>query len=209
MKTTILRFSAIGLATMGMGIGIAAASTASISNTGPDSSNNATITNSNSGSITNNNNLSCQGEHPSFLIIIQPENCGIANLNSQFASSGDATVDSNTNAGSARSGNADNHASSSTSINLTNGSGVPAGFFGGSDNVSIHTTGPSSSNDASISNSNSWSVENTNNVAVTNLNEQCASSGSGSVTNNTNGGSASTGGASNTSSTSTNVTIHN
>ena len=205
MKNTILRLCSIGLATLGLGMGLAAASTVTMSNTGPDSSNTVTISNTNSATVSNNNFIGCQQSIG--LEFVQPEFCG--NFNSQTATSGDAKVIENTHAGSARSGDAENSAGSSFSVSLFNGFSMPAGLFGGSDSVSMNSTGPSSDNDATITNSNSWSLENNNQVQVSNFNAQTAGSGGAKVIENTNGGSATTGSASNTSNTNTQISVHN
>ncbi len=195
MKTShVLRYASIGMATLGLGLGVAAASSATIEGpTGPDSTNNVTITNANSATISNDNELS------------------VSNDNMQDATSGDAMVNDNTNGGNASTGSAHNTSSATTSVTVDNGSacGCVGGVSGGSDTVRIGETGPDSHNDASITNANTFSLTNTNNLTVTNSNNQTATSGSASVTHNTNGGSATTGNASNTTTTHTTVSVKN
>ncbi len=77
------------------------------------------------------------------------------------------------------------------------------------DNVSIDTTGPLSTNNATVTNSETMTVTNNNNVTVTNTNNQTATSGDATSALNTNGGGAVTGDASNNNSTTTTVAINN
>jgi len=75
---------------------------AGMSNTGPGSENSITTINRNTTTIENNNNVS------------------VENSNSQSATSGDARVSGNTNAGSAASGKATNTNQTSTDISISN-----------------------------------------------------------------------------------------
>lgn len=75
---------------------------ATITNTGPESSNKITEVNKVTTTVTNHNDIS------------------VTNTNDQSASSGDATVENNTNAGTASSGDATNSNSTNLSINITN-----------------------------------------------------------------------------------------
>lgn len=74
--------------------------TASISNTGPDSTNTITFSNYNKTTITNTNNISS------------------TSTNNQQASSGDVTISHNTSAGGGASGGANNGANNSTDVNI-------------------------------------------------------------------------------------------
>jgi hypothetical protein len=73
----------------------------------------------------------------------------------------------------------------------------------------IDTTGPSSQNTVTVSETTSTTIENTNHIVVNNDNNQHSSTGDANVSGNTNGGSATTGDATNTATTSTTVTVGN
>lgn len=75
--------------------------------------------------------------------------------------------------------------------------------------ATLKNTGPYSTNDVSFSNTNTTTVSNTNDVKVTNDNPQFAKSGDATVSNNTTGGNATSGAATNTSDTDMTVNITN
>jgi hypothetical protein len=75
---------------------------ADMSNTGPNSTNRINVTSDNSVRITNNNNVS------------------VSNTSTQHASSGDATVQNNTNGGSATTGDASNTNSTTIDLSVSN-----------------------------------------------------------------------------------------
>lgn len=75
--------------------------------------------------------------------------------------------------------------------------------------ASITNTGPGSTNDVITTNTSETNVMNTNDVGVSTSNEQNAVSGPANVSGNTNGGSATSGAAANTSDTSLALTINN
>jgi hypothetical protein len=191
MKTRLLRYSAITMATMATGFGLAAAQTASNDTTGPNSDNDAVVTNTNSASVNNDNDVD------------------VDNDTDQDADSGDAEVIGNTNAGDAESGEATNDATTSTTVRITNSSAVGGSFWSTGGEASNDTTGPNSDNDAIVTNTNVLNVRNDNDVDVDNDVDQDADSGDAEVRHNTNGGSATSGGASNTSSVSTTIEISN
>jgi hypothetical protein len=194
MQSKILRYAAISLATLGVGMGVAAADSASIDTTGPHSRNNVDIDNNNQATLDNNNRLR------------------VNNDVDQHASSGDARVSNNTNGGSAQSGDATNDNSLDTSVSVSNGNGGGnwSDFFGsGGTDASIGTTGPNSNNRIDVDNRNTLRITNTNNVNVRNDVDQRATSGDARVSNNTFGGDATSGDASNTNSTTTSVDISN
>ena len=85
-----------------LGAGGDGSATSTVSNTGPQSSNNVVQVNKASLKIENDNSI-----------------C-LTTTNSQEASSGDATVSDNTTGGSASTGNASNTSSSSFTLNVTN-----------------------------------------------------------------------------------------
>lgn len=112
-----------------MSTGLAFADDVSVDNTGPNSTNTATVTNDNSATVTNNNNLT------------------VSNNNNQTATTGSATVSNNTNAGSATSGSATNSNTTTTSVSIGNGSGgvIGSGGSGGSGGSSGGSGGVSGS----------------------------------------------------------------
>jgi hypothetical protein len=163
----------------------------SIDTTGPDSVNVIRFEGNNSFSQTNRNNLT------------------VDNSNRQNARSGNATVSDNTEGGDASTGSAANSNDTSTSVDVSNSSPSFSGSGSGDNSATINLTGPDSRNTISISQSGRVTVRNTNNVDVTNSNNQSASSGNATVNHNTIGGSASSGDAMNSNSTSSDVTISN
>jgi hypothetical protein len=82
--------------------GLVATTTATISDTGPNSTNEITTINKNTTTITNHNSVS------------------VTNNSDQDADSGDANVSGNTNAGSAQTGTAQNTNETSTKVEITN-----------------------------------------------------------------------------------------
>ncbi len=77
------------------------------------------------------------------------------------------------------------------------------------DSVDVSTTGPGSTNVATVTNSNEVEVTNTNNVNVVNSSTQNATSGAATSSFNTIGGGATSGSASNSNTTTTAVSIAN
>jgi hypothetical protein len=193
MKASVLRYAAIGMATLSLA-GFAAASTVSLGTTGPDSNNQVDLTNSNTEKTENTNVV------------------GVANFSAQGAVTGDVDARRNTTVEDLSSGAADNSSSSDTSVSVSNasaGSGAGGGVVFGDDDVTIDTTGPDSNNEVTIDNSNYVKTENTNVVEVVNLNLQYASSGDVDARRNTTVGNLSSGDATNTSSTTTTIDVSN
>jgi hypothetical protein len=195
MKTRMLRYAAISMATLGMGLGVAAAQTASIDFTGPDSRNVIDVENDLDVDVDNDNDVD------------------VTNVVNQDATSGDALVERNTEGGDAESGDAENSSDASTDVAISN-SGLCdclLGLGGGNHDweATIDTTGPNSVNRINLSNDVDIDVDNDNDVDVTNVVDQDATSGDATVRRNTSGGSATTGSASNSSSLSTSVSISN
>jgi len=180
--------------TFAAGVGVAGASSGSIDTTGPNSRNIVKFKNLNNKNLTNNNNV------------------GVTNGNSQSAYTGNAKVKHNTTGGNATSGDADN--ANSLGVNLTidnSGCGCDgsSGGNGGSWTGDISNTGPHSFNKIKFTNENNVNVTNNNNVGVNNSNTQTAASGSARVSDNTTGGDATSGSASNTNETSVTISLTN
>ncbi|GAC1371429.1 MAG: hypothetical protein NVSMB39_5190 [Candidatus Saccharimonadales bacterium] len=197
IKTSILRYAAIGLASVSMA-GFAAASTVSFDTTGAESTQIVKLHNNHTVTTTNKNNV------------------GVANVNWQQATSGRVNANENTSIeGSVGSGNAANHNSTSTDVTVSNAAacgcaGAGAGWTAPNDNVSMTLTGHDSLNKVTIDNSSKVTTKNTNNVNVVNLNAQSAKTGNVTANENTTiGGDVMSGDASNTSSTTTSVSVSN
>ena len=75
--------------------------------------------------------------------------------------------------------------------------------------ASIENTGPNSENKIIESNQSTTTVTNTNDITVSNTNKQDAASGTAAVTENTTGGSATSGDASNTNTTGLKINVAN
>ncbi len=193
-KTSVLRYAAIGMATLSLA-GFAAASTVTFDTTGPDSNQEVVLNNSSHLSVDNDNNV------------------GVANFNAQEAESGDVSAYKNTSVGGAvRSGDATNNNTTGTGVTINNGGSALAGLgnWTPSDTVvDFHLTGPDSNNEVTVDNNRSVHVNNDNNVEVYNVNLQSAESGDVKASKNTTVGGLSSGDAKNTSSTSTSVNVQN
>ncbi len=176
--------------------GAVGATTGSITDTGPHSVNKIKSTNSTHVNLHNTNNL------------------GVNNANSQTAYSGDAKAFDNTTAGGAMSGAAGNTNGTNVSANVNNSASASAwsgvvGSGSGDNSATIATTGPHSVNKVEFKDTTHVNVTNNNNVSVSNSNSQSATSGDAKVFDNTTGGSATSGAASNSNSTSVNLSVSN
>jgi hypothetical protein len=195
MRTRTLRYASIALATLGLGLGVAAADSGSISTTGPDSINKISSTSSNTANLLNVNLV------------------GVENNSLQVGASGDASVKHNTTGGSASSGAVTNANSNTTSVGVNNAASSSAwsSMFsgGGSNSASISLTGPDSVNVIKNSETNKLNVLNINAVSVENNSLQVGVSGDASVRDNTTAGSATSGAVTNSNSTSTTVNVSN
>jgi hypothetical protein len=191
----ILRAAAVTVLGLGLGAGVASAAPGgSIENTGPDSWNKISLRSDRDIDVNNDNDIS------------------VRNSNPQMARTGDATVRHNTTGGSAESGAAMNDSLLRARLTLDNSGSTEAlsGLGGGSSNSgSIDTTGPDSRNEITFSNDLDVDINNDNNVNVTNYNHQYATSGSARVSDNTTGGDATSGDASNVSTADVTVEVRN
>lgn len=193
----------LGAAVLSLGLlvglsGYAGASSRTISHTGPDSYNKIKTEIRNKVRVNNDNTLK------------------VDNDNWQKAYTGDAKVSHNTTGGSAISGDArntnslnvsatvDNSASASTWAGAVGGAG-----HGGGGSVTINHTGPDSYNAVKYEESTKVTVNNDNYIKVENDNHQYASSGDAKVYDNTTGGDAVSGDATNTNSTSVTLNVQN
>jgi hypothetical protein len=141
---------------------------ASIHLTGPDSYNRISFNNSDRFTSTTRNNVA------------------VANVNNQFASSGDVNHYRNTKVdGVGGSGNAYNSNSASNDVSISNSTPSGGNWGGSSPSASISTTGPDSNNQIRYNNSSATNVTTTNNVTAVNYNNQVASTGDVNVSGNT------------------------
>lgn len=191
----LVRLAGMSVMALSLTTGVAAASSGSIYKTGPDSTNRIEYRNRNNVNATNENRV------------------GVANASLQLARTGNARATHNTDAGSARSGDAANDNLSRTTVRVNNsGSSVAAlrnNNSNNNDDGSIDTTGPDSTNVIRFQNHNNTNVTNTNEVGVLNLSVQAAQSGNAKVHDNTEGGSATSGNASNVNTSETTIEITN
>ncbi len=194
IKASVLRYAAIGMATVSLA-GFAAASTVTVSNTGPDSEQKTKLINTNKVKAKNTNNV------------------GVGNVSAQQAKTGKVKANHNTSVdGDLASGTADNNNTTTTDVILSNSAANGGGngnWLNGDSDVSYDTTGPGSTQKTVIKNSNSVKTTNNNNVEVLNLNHQSAKSGNVSANGNTTVGGLTSGDANNTSDTATTISISN
>lgn len=190
----VIRTAAFSVMAFSLLTGVAAASTGTIGTTGPDSTNKVSFKSRDYRRVNNNNNVN------------------VNNTNPQTASTGDAQVRHNTTGGNAASGHATNDSLLRANVGVSNASSssaAMAGLGGGSHTGTINNTGPDSYNSVRFSQKSKVKVENNNNVNVNNTVSQTATSGDAKVKGNTTGGSASSGNASNISTTETTINITN
>lgn len=177
--------------------GFAGATSGDITDTGPDSSNVVKSDTSQRVRVENNNHL------------------GVQNSNTQRATTGDARSNENTSGGDASTGAASNDNSLSADVTVDNGASTGAlthlggGAGLGDSSATINQTGPDSVNRVTIKNTSDVKVQNNNDLHITNNNHQTATSGDARVTDNTEGGSATTGDASNSNSSSFTFNVSN
>lgn len=190
----IVRLVALSVMALSLTTGVAAAHSGSIDTTGPDSYNKIEFESRRRTRVENNNEV------------------GVGNVNLQLARTGDARVSHNTEGGDARSGDATNDNWTHTAVSVDNSGSSAAAFSGnggGNHDASIYKTGPDSYNKIEFEEKSRTSVSNNNQVGVMNLNVQAASSGDAKVYDNTEGGDARSGDATNVNTTTTTVDITN
>jgi len=180
----------LSLATGGM---VAADNNGSISKTGTDSDNTVTSTTHSTWKVDNDTDLS------------------VHNDNDQHAYTGDAKASHNTTAGDATSGDAMN--TNSLSVKATVNNAASTSGMGGSGSMdatgSIDNTGTDSTNTVTSTQTSKVTIDNDTNIRVYNDNDQRASTGDASVRDNTTGGSATSGDATNTNSSSFTFDVSN
>jgi hypothetical protein len=194
MKASVLRYAAIGMASLSLA-GFAAASTVTLGTTGPYSHNKVNLTDKNHVSSFNYNGV------------------GATNVSSQGAGTGYVYANDNTTVGGPNaSGDSSNDNGTQTTVTLHNSSPALAGLVGmdpADDTVSLDTTGPHSQNNVNIKHENKVDSTNINNVGVTNVSTQNASTGNVTATDNTTVGGLKSGDSSNSNTTINSVDISN
>jgi DNA-directed RNA polymerase alpha subunit len=170
---------------VGLTAGLASASTGSIDTTGPGSDNSINYENETEVEVENETEVDADVDMD------------------QNADSGDTEVEFNTTGGSAESGDAENDSYVEAALSIDNSSSSEAALSGNSsgsdDDGSIEMTGPESDNHITFSNEYEVEVENETDVDFDVDVDQDADTGDASVSNNTTGGDAVSGSASNTS----------
>jgi ferric-dicitrate binding protein FerR (iron transport regulator) len=194
MKKLLGLFAAV-LVSVGLTGGLVAAHSGSLDMTGPDSDNEIRYENDSEVRLNNNTDLNAD---------VQSD---------QHAESGDAKVKYNTEGGDAESGDAENENMVEAEVTIDNsGAGAAAlacACVDGDGDATIDTTGPNSSNSIVFSNNHSVHVNNNTSVDFTTDTTQHAQSGDATVYYNTSGGNATSGNASNTSSTVFSLSVSN
>lgn len=191
----LLRTLAAAFIGIGLSAGVAAAQTGTIGTTGPNSNNQVTHTGSKVTTVTASNSGS------------------VSNNVRQGSYSGNAKVRHNTTGGSATSGAASNANTGSVNATMSNASAAAvataAAAGGGSNSGTITNTGPDSNNQVMFSETNVVTYAANNSANVDNCVNQEASSGNARVSGNTTGGSATSGAASNTNTSTTTLVMNN
>ena len=193
----ILKGAALSFTGILLSVGAVSAQTGSIDTTGPDSENTVTHTSSVDTEVNNDTTLD-------------------ATLDvSQEATSGEARANHNTEAGDAETGDAENDNSIDAMVEVDNSGAadiVESAGNGGSDgsgSLDIDRTGPDSTNTITSESTVNTEVNNTTDVTFDVSVDQTAETGDATVNDNTMGGSATTGSASNTSSTTFSFSVMN
>lgn len=198
MRVKMKKIAGAGLTSLALVVGVAGfagASSGTIGTTGPDSNNEIKNETSTSLRLNNHNNVN------------------LAAQTHQHASSGDAVGVHNTTVGNVETGNTANTSSVSADVSLSNTqstSSVSAALnMPASDTGSVNNTGPDSNNKVTFENHAYVNVDNHNDVDIHNSVDQSATSGNAIVHDNTTGGNAVTGSATNDSTTSFTVSVSN
>lgn len=183
----LLQVAAVVVLGAGLAGGAASAATGVIDGTGPDSA--AVVSSDSNATHEVNNDVKAE----------------FTNNNPQTALSGDATADDSNTAGDATSGVAGNDSTTAADLTVSHGANGAAGLNVDDEEENsgtISNTGPNSDSTVTSTSNTEVTVNNTTDLTVTNNNAQHAVSGVAVVSGNTEGGSATSGNATNTSNTS-------
>lgn len=198
MRKSLFASVLFAVSTVATPASVYAATTISVSNTGPSSVNKVTVSvpkNSAKIKVTNNNTVGAN------LVTVQS------------ATTGKAKVKKNTTGGDAATGNAGNTSGVVAAVTIENPApAVPdCGCANGDVTVTVEETGPDSKNIVKVTGNGAGGTTITNNnvISISNATTQSATSGNASVTNNTTGGSATSGDATNTNTTGLTINVTN
>jgi hypothetical protein len=187
MKKQLYRVAAATILGLSLTTGVVAADTGGIDTTGPRSHNRIHTRLNHETRVNNDNNIR------------------VNNDNNQNAVTGRAAVTDNNWGGDAETGDAENTNDTYASVSVDNSpsstaalerGGTGGGWEGGLGGF-IEDTGPRSHNQIDTKVNDSVRVDNDNNITVNNDNRQTARSGNAIVSDNTHGGSAVSGDATN------------
>jgi hypothetical protein len=183
----------LGAAVLSLGLvvglsGFAGAATGTIDDTGPRSDNTIHSETSQRVEVENDNDVD------------------VENNNDQTAETGNAEVRDNREGGDAETGNALNENETNAAVSVDNSASVGAlaewgGNGSGEHEATIENTGSRSDNHVTIESRSTVDIDNDNDLSIVNNNNQTATSGDAEVRDNREGGSATTGDATNTNST--------
>ncbi len=196
MKKLLGLFVAV-LVSVGLTGGIVAANSGAIDGTGPGSRNEISDKDNSRVNLNNRTDVDARID------------------TDQYASSGDAWVKFNTTGGSASSGDASNENSVEADLSIDNSGSSSAALAcacnggGGGNSSSIDNTGPLSKNEIKHENNSRVEVNNKTDVNFNNNVKQVAKTGNTAVFLNTTGGDATSGDASNSSSTVFSLSVTN
>lgn len=194
IKKILHGFAAMVLV-LGLGAGVVAAQSGDIDTTGPDSTNKIEFENEHETDLENKTEFELDVE------------------NDQEAKSGEAKTMKNTEAGDAETGDAENMFSLAVSGEVdnrnSNSAALEACGCDSDSDASIERTGPDSYNKVEFDNKYEVKVENETELKFDIDNKQEAKSGDATVYRNTEGGDATTGNASNSSSIEIDFVVRN
>jgi hypothetical protein len=194
MKKKLLRLTAVSVMALSVSTGVAAANSGSIDGTGRDSTNKVTFADRSEQRVRNN------------------ADANLEHNNVQNSTSGDARVHNNETGGDALSGGVTSDSLVSAKANVNNSASSAAAFANGAaaDHTgTVSNTGQDSYNSVSFRSHDSVKVSNNTSVNMTNNSTQNTASGKASVTNNTNGGGATSGTVTSLNTTELDLTVTN
>jgi hypothetical protein len=189
IKTSLLRYASVGMATVGLGLGTVAASTVGIGGTQNNTSNDVTATTDFTATATDDSTI--------FAL----------NANDQNANSGDVDVDDTAAVDDVSTGDADVDNTSHTSV--TKSSAGMGSFWNaggsGSDSVTVNGTMNNVDNTVDVSRTTTLTWTDNSTTAVINFNDQDANSGDVDIDDTASVGNVSTGDASASNNTTTTI----
>ena len=193
MRTVSVKVASAVIAGLGLTAGVVglagAQVTGNLGTTGEDSQNDAVVTSEDNREYNRDVSVTAQNNNP------------------QTATSGDATVEDGDDDGTAASGTAGNNSTFEGGVTVSQGGSGGDGSGGSAVSGTIEGTGEDSDNNLDVTHTDNRVWNSTANVNVVNNNTQSAVSGAATVQGGENGGSATSGNAANTSSSTFNVNV--